>query len=194
MDQLIAEAEKHVHALFDQYCDETFVFHNYHHTQTVTARAVEIAMHENLGETELKIIAIAALFHDTGYLFTAPAQHEAESVKRMTEFFTGKEISPVVISEAAACIMATKMPTHPSNILQQVLCDADTYHFGTPEFATSNEKVYREFKLRNNGPDWNVFLHGSVSLLQSHTFYTKYCRELLQPGKEENLARFIRSL
>lgn len=170
------------------------MFHNFHHTQQVAVRAIEIGAHEGLKEDELLIITMAAWFHDTGYLFTDPSGHEAESVKIMTDYLSEKDLPLHVLAEISDCIMATKAPTNPQNLLQSILCDADTYHFGTGEFTESNEKVYLELRLRNNGPDKSTFMQGSAAMLRAHKFYTAYCREMLDAGKKKNLEWLSKSL
>ena len=43
------------------------------------------------------------------------------------------------------CILATKGGAKPTNLLQQILVDADTYNLGTKEFETTNKQVYKEY-------------------------------------------------
>ena len=37
----------------------------------------------------------------------------------------------------------------PTNLLQQIICDADTYNLGTKEFKATNKRVFKEIKLKN---------------------------------------------
>ena len=44
--------------------------------------------------------------------------------------------------------MATKFPRDPKNLLEQIICDADTYHLGTEEFEEMNKRMLEETKLK----------------------------------------------
>ena len=47
----------------------------------------------------------------------------------------------MVTTEITGNIMATKIPRNPKNLLQQIICDADTYHLGTKDFKETNKKI-----------------------------------------------------
>lgn len=186
MDQLLEETENYIRTLFREHCDDTFFFHNLSHTQKVVSRTIEIAERMNLGIDDTFKVTTAAWFHDAGYLFVHPSLHEERSKKVMLEFMTGKA-DDSTLAEIAACIMSTKYPTNPQSLLQQILCDADTYHFGTNEFSASNEKVFLEFRMKMPGLDRAKFNEGTISMLLRHQFYTSYCESLLQAGKQRNI-------
>ena len=187
MNHYIEATEKFVTTLFHNYCDETFQFHNISHTKKVVQRTIEISKHEDIDPHDTSILIIAAWFHDTGYFFTEPSLHEAKSVDITRDFFSDLYVSPVDLAEITSCITATKFPTHPSNKLQAILCDADTFHFGTPEFIESNEKVYLELSLRHEGIPKDLFIKKTIAMMRAHSFYTNYCRNFLNTGKEENI-------
>src|SRR5687768_14448907 len=127
--------EKHVKGLFEDKADPSLVFHNLKHTQIVVARAKEIAGHYHLSEKDMLTVFAAAWFHDTGYLFAVPAVHEAKSVELMKDFMAANNgIDNELTAAIEQCILATKSTVNPSNILQHIVCDADTYHFGTKDF------------------------------------------------------------
>ena len=122
--------EDYVIGLFNQMHSPALVFHNLDHTESVVKRTKEIAGHYNLSENDTLILFAAAWFHDTGYLFTEPGKHEEMSVEIMKKFMTDLIDDEPVIASIEACIMATKSPRNPQTLLQQIICDADTYHLG----------------------------------------------------------------
>ena len=186
MHQLLEDIEHYVRTLFSEYCGESFYFHNISHTEKVVSRTTEIAGHMNLNTRDAFSVTAAAWFHDTGYLFVLPAVHEEKSTEIMLDFMSGK-IADEDTAIIAGCIMATKYSAHPDNLLQQIICDADTYHFGTPEFSASNEKVFLEFRAQIPGLDKETFNRETISMLIRHQFYTPYCEALLMAGKQRNL-------
>jgi hypothetical protein len=85
--------------------------------------------------------------------------------------------------------MAKKFPFNPKILLQQIICDADTYHLGTKDFKETNKKNYEELKLRTGNIDPVQFKEDTIKLLKSHFYYTNYCKELLNEKKNKNLKK-----
>jgi len=181
--------EEYVTGLFDQMHSSALIFHNLEHTGNVVKRTKEIAGHYNVSEKEMLILFAAAWFHDTGYLFTEPGKHEEMSCEIMKKFMKDLVPDEQPITEIEACIMSTKIPRNPKNLLEEIICDADTYHLGTKDFKETNKKVMQESKLRH--PDLKTvdFKKGTIKMMEEHTFYTNYCKELLNERKAKNLQK-----
>jgi hypothetical protein len=181
--------EEHVRGLFAENFNPSLVFHNLEHTETVVARTKEIAGHYNLSEKDLLVIFTAAWFHDTGHLFTEPVGHEEKSVEIMKSFMTANMMDEGLINETEQCILATRMPRNPVNLLQEIICDADTYHFGTKDFKVTNKQAMQEVKLRTGKEDKFDFDKKTIQMLQTHRFYTSYCKDLLSRHKQRNMKK-----
>ena len=188
------KTEHFVTEMFEEYHTPKLVFHNLQHTKNVVSKTNEIAGHYPLSEKEMLIIFIAAWFHDTGYLFVPPAQHEEKSVSIMKEFVAGIEISENAVNEIAECIMATRRPRMPQGILQEIICDADTYQFGSKEFKNTNKLMFEELQKMHPGTLTKVrFDEGTIELLKEHKFYTSYCKDLLNDAKKKNMKKLKKS-
>src|SRR5574340_969587 len=142
--------EDYVTDLFDQMHSPHLVFHNLAHTKKVVKHAEEIAAHYNVSDRELMILLVAAWFHDSGYLFAEPSKNEEMSCDVMKKFVKGLLNDEQAITEIEGCIMATKFPREPKNLLEQILCDADTYNFGTGDFKETNKRAQEEFMLKDD--------------------------------------------
>ena len=193
-NKLYKRIEEYVTGLFEQMHDPAHVFHNLEHTQNVVKRTKEIAGHYKLTEDEMLILFSAAWFHDTGHLFTEPSKHEEMSIEIMKKFMAGKVNDENIISEIEACILSTKLPRNPKNLLQQIICDADTYHLGTKDFKNTNKKALEEEFLRSGGNDATVFNNETMKMLHTHQFYTNYARELLNDRKEKNMNKLQKKI
>lgn len=180
--------EEYVTGLFEQLNAPALAFHNLEHTKNVVKHTDEIASHYNISEKELLVLKAAAWFHDTGYLFTEPAQHEEMSCDIMKKYMK-EYVDEQSITDIAGCIMATKFPRNPQTLLQQIICDADTFNFGSKDFKETNKKALEEAKLRNEDTDPVTFLQSTIKLLKEHTYYTSYCKELLDDRKNKNLQK-----
>lgn len=186
---LLKEAERYVHDLFDKYYQENLVFHNIEHTRSVVQRVQEIASHYNLNDREMLELLLAAWFHDTGHLIAEPAIHEQKSVELMSAFLAQK-IDEEMLRKVDRLIRMTKFPPSPETLQEQIICDADTYHFGSDDFKKTNKAMKKELTLRNMNTlvmDWE---QNTLALLQRHRFFTSYCQKLLQEGKEKNIQRY----
>lgn len=181
--------EEYVTGLFEQMHSPALVFHNLEHTQSVVKRTKEIAGHYNVSENEMLVLYAASWFHDTGYLFTEPGKHEEMSCDIMKKFMKDLVPDEKVITEIEGCIMSTKSPRKPKNLLQEIICDADTYHLGTKDFKETNKKAFQEAKLRDSNINKQEFRKGTIDMLEGHVFYTTYCKELLNDRKKKNLEK-----
>lgn len=180
------QIEQYVTQLFGSLDTTTYPYHNLDHTIEVVSRVKEINSFYKLNSTDAFITTVAAWFHDTGYVYVGAEGHEKESIRIMLLFLTSHNIEEKIINAIAECINATKFPPRPTYLLENILCDADTYHFGTERFQKTDVLVKKEIEL-HVGKSINNWIDSSITLLQKHTFFTDYCRELLNKGKLQNI-------
>jgi predicted metal-dependent HD superfamily phosphohydrolase len=175
----------HVQGLYEKENRTDLIFHNLQHTSNVVERAQEIAGHYDLSEEDTLILYTAAWFHDTGYLYVGPAEHENKSVQLMREFMSEYTADDAVIDRIGECIMSTQTPVHPKNLLEEILCDADSYHLGTKDFKLTNKLVRKEIELLNGEIDREEWDVRSLKFLKSHQYFTSYCKEILDEKKNK---------
>jgi predicted metal-dependent HD superfamily phosphohydrolase len=183
------KVEEYVRGLFAEKYDPAAVFHNLRHTEIVVSRTKEIAAHYNLSSREILILIAAAWFHDVGHLFTTPSKHEEKSVEIMKEFMSSQTDDKELITEIERCILATRMPRNPTNILQEIICDADTYHFGTKDFKHTNKLNKEECRLKTGTLNKKEFNKKTIEMLEEHEFYTDYSKDLLTKSKKKNMKK-----
>lgn len=171
----------------------SYPYHNLQHTKAVVEHAQQIAAFYHLGEKDYCIISLAAWFHDVGQLFGAMQGHEERSAQIMENYFASSgEPAPELIVEIKDCIMATKQGSLPTALNQKILCDADTWHFGTAYFHETEFLVQKEMEQRTgNAP--GLWHQGSLEMLKHHVYFTEYAQLLLGEGKEANI-QWLQSL
>ena len=183
---LLPAIATHVTELYNS-CKRTYLYyHNLEHTRRVVKHADVIAAHYSLDEHSHFILMTAAWFHDTGQLSGDMAVHEETGVQFMKDFFYDKEVDEQTITTISECILATKMPVAPANLLEEIICDADTWHLGTSDFYRLDALVWIELELRLNIPIENQ-PEKSLQFLELHRFYTTCCIQLLSEGKKRNI-------
>ena len=189
------QAETYVEQLFEKNYNDKLLYHNLEHTKHVVERSNEIAAHYPITERQMLVLNIAAWFHDTGQLFTKGLKgHEEKSVDVMKKFMHDNNAENELINEIEGCIMATKSPRNPVNLIQEIICDADTYHFGTKEFKDTNKRMREEFALREKVVDKERWNEGTIEMLRNHQFYTDYCKDLLDDKKKDNIQKLKKKL
>jgi len=192
---LFKKTEQHVTGLFEDHSNTSLTYHNLNHTKYVVDKANEIAGHYQLTERETLVIFIAAWFHDTGYLFTDPPHHEEKGIELMKTFLHKQKADDTLIDEVEGCIMATKHTVTPVGLLQQIVCDADSYNFGGKEFKETNKQVYKEIELTKKGHfTIEDFEHKTIEMLHGHKYYTSYTQDILNDGKQKNLKKLEKDL
>jgi predicted metal-dependent HD superfamily phosphohydrolase len=192
--ELQLRTEEFVRSYFSSANDERLAYHNVQHTERVVRAAMQIADHYQLDDRDYFIVTVAAWFHDVGY-FTDPAHHEAEGAIKAVDFLKQNEVSPEVIEAVEQCILSTKMPQSPKNLLEQIVCDADLFHLGTDDFASTNKIMRKEVELikaiKISKDQWR---NNAIHLLETHQYHTDYARLLLNDKKEKNLDKLRKKM
>lgn len=168
--------------------DQKFAYHNLSHTEAVVSNAAKIAGHYQSGDRDTFIIITAAWFHDTGYFTGGPLGHEVRGADIAAQFLKGIGVDDETILAVRKCIVATRMPQSPENLSEQIVCDADLYHFGTDHFAERNKLMRQEAEWRLekkiSKDEWRK---STILFMEAHQYQTDYCRNLLQEKKNKNL-------
>jgi HD superfamily phosphodiesterase len=187
-------AETYVVEYYEQHHNPKLTYHNLQHTKSVVNRTKEIAAHYQLIENDMLVIYIAAWFHDTGYLAAEPAVHEEKSVEIMRGFMALFTTDQDLVDHIGECILCTKMYAEPQTLLQQIIRDADSYHFGTKDFKQINKLVFEECNLRGQAKSKLHWDKDTITLLKKHRYYTSYCSELLTETKMANIKKLKKKM
>lgn len=185
---IIEAAQQYVTAQYKNHPHPQLVYHNLEHTRQVVAAAEQIAAHYRLEDTDLLVVYIAAWFHDLGYLLGEAKTHEEKGAELAQNFLIVQQVPPDIQQQVSNCIMATKMPQDPHNLLEQIVCDADLFNLGTRDFRTRTKLLHREMEMTHGKEiPGAVWTEGSLRLLEEQHYHTAYCKALLQQQKEANI-------
>lgn len=194
MSTLVAKAEKHVFDLLKNELDQTYLYHNYKHTERVLKSTREIIEHTDLSNKEIEILEISALFHDTGYI-AGSENHEEKSVDIVSEFLKEQNAEQDFIEAVSSCIMQTKFEEEPSTKLGKIIRDADASHFGKDYFGEASEFLRKELELKHSKTfspsEWR---NENIKVLtKQHQFYTDYALKNWQDQKDKNLSQLFKA-
>ncbi|MBE7179271.1 MAG: phosphohydrolase, partial [Mucilaginibacter polytrichastri] len=88
-----------------------------------------------------------------------------------------------------------RMPQKPQDLLGQIICDADLFHLGMPEFKETSKLMRKEKKLFGcAGTGKKKWENSNLNFLESVNYHTDYARTLLSKGKEDNFSKLKKKL
>ncbi len=161
--------------------DKKLSFHNWMHTKTFFDCVCYIGTFENIDTDSLKLLKIAALYHDRGNEIKRES-HEDESIRIACEELPGYRVSKNSIDVIARFIGATKTPTDPQDIPEMVMCDSDMEMLGRDYFPYVSELLRIELNVPKN--EW---IEDQIEFLENHTYYTETAKKLFDEQKRKNL-------
>ncbi|MFZ5939912.1 MAG: adenylate/guanylate cyclase domain-containing protein [Bacteroidota bacterium] len=167
-------------------------YHNVKHTVDVTTEVELIGWAEGVNDDEILLLKTAGLFHDAGHT-VAYDNHEYHGTvlarKILPDFaYTAEEIDRI-----CEIIMATKLPPRPTNLLEEIICDADLDYLGRSDMIPVSNTLYKELKEQNKiGTlnDWNKL---QIKFISGHQYFTRTAQSLREVNKQMQIDR-IRSL
>ena len=190
---LIAQAAEHVRQYMQEHHDPRFFYHNIIHTENVVSASSQLANHYQLNEEDFFVVQTAAWFHDLGYCVGGAPGHELRSADMADAFLKDKNVREDLITAIKNCILATRMPQHPQTLNEQIVCDADLFHFGTSDFSERNKLMRKETAaVENKEINKESWRKSSVAFMQQQHYWTDYSRLLLDAKKNENIEKLLK--
>jgi HD superfamily phosphodiesterase len=184
---LLEQAQDYVLTYYKTHDTSLLIYHNLDHTKDVVTAATKIANHYQLNDDDFFIVLAAVWFHDLGYMVDV-ANHEEKGAEIAVSFFEDHHVPQKHIDLITGCIRATKMPQAPTNLLEQIVCDADLFHLGTDAFKEKDKLLLKEINLLHNTEiSKQQWREKSMKFLESHSYHTDYCKLLLNDTKEKNI-------
>ena len=180
------KTEHHVLQMLESGLDSNLYYHGINHTKDVVKAVERLALLEGVTDEGLFLLKTAAIFHDAGFL---ESYHHNEPIgARMAE-----EILPQYgytedhIQTIKELIYVTQIPHKPTNILQEIMCDAHLDYLGREDFEEIADKLRRELKERaiiTSDKKWDEI---QINFLNQHKFFTKTAIQTRQKLKEQNI-------
>lgn len=161
-------------------------YHGKHHTLDVLDTVKRIGEHEGISEEEMKILKVAAAYHDSGFIY-GHSNHEVAGCNIAKESLPKFGFDEKSIDLICGMIMATKVPQTPTCSLCNMLCDADLDYLGRDDFKPIAKSLYQELHHLGILKDEETWNRIQVSFLKEHFYHTSYGKELRQPIKEQHL-------
>lgn len=171
----------------------TYCFHDKIHTHDVVKAVEEMALHYELSDKDRFVVLCSAYFHDLGYLTGGSKGHEERGADIAKTFLQKENVDAEVQAQIEDCILATKMPQSPRNLLERILCDADLFHLGGATFEERNKLMHQEAEeVQGEKIDKGLWRSMTIMLLKNHHYHTDYAQNKLSDTKRENLETLLK--
>ncbi len=180
-------AKQYILAKLRTELSDRLYYHGMHHTLDVLRVAGALCKGEGVNGRAVKLVKTAALFHDAGFIKNKHAGHEYEGCQLVRNVLPEFGYTHADIEAICGMIMATKIPQSPTNLLEEIICDADLDYLGRPDFYPIGQTLFQElaaYNLINGEEAWNRL---QVNFLAAHHFHTQSNTSLREPLKQQYL-------
>ncbi|MGB5204222.1 hypothetical protein [Eudoraea sp.] len=160
-------------------------YHSMDHIIDVANVCNDYIEYYDIPEEMAKLMRIAAICHDYGYIESS-LDHEERSIVAIKPFLT-----PILTSKEVeivnGMIRATKVPQEPKTFYEEILADADLDYLGRKDYDEISAKLFNEylhFDIVSNKIEW---LDLQIWFLENHKFHTDFAKKNRQKLKFQNI-------
>ncbi|GHA30004.1 hypothetical protein GCM10007103_09120 [Salinimicrobium marinum] len=192
MTSLVEKTEKFVFELFKDKLPNTFIYHNYKHTERVVKSTQELIEKSEIHVKQQEPLLLAAWLHDIGY--TAEYRgHEEESARMAQAFLKENGADENLIKEVSRIILATIPSKEPADLVEKIIKDADTSHLSKEYFEEISELLRQELHLQKiKNFTVREWVQQNIKLFtKKHQYYTPFAIENWEEGKHDNLLALL---
>ncbi|MBA2745418.1 MAG: HD domain-containing protein [Flavisolibacter sp.] len=176
-----------LHILDDQ-IQKGLTYHHSGHTRDVIECVQRIAQEEGIiDERALLLLKIAALYHDTGFLFVY-RNHEEKSCEFARKDLAAHELTDEEMDTICSMIMATKIPQKPKSHLEEIICDADLDYLGRDDFRLIGKNLKEEFLKYAIVKDVTEWEEVQINFIDTHKYFTATSQNAREYNKQIHLA------
>ncbi len=167
----------------------TLVYHAYPHSQDVFEEALRFAIIGGLAARDTELVAVAAAFHDAGFisspLANEPIAAELAAAEMHQAGYTTQECALVrqMILDTALISTPSGLMQSASTALSGYLLDADLSNLGRSDFFQKGELQRQE-----TSADETAFWKTTLSLITCHTWITPVAHAMRDRKQRQNIA------
>jgi len=169
-------------------------FHSLTHTRDdVVPAALRLAAQIDICSEDTQLLRTAACYHDIGFIERRDG-HEDVSARIAAAALPHFGYSPEQVAYVVGMIMATKLPQQPTNLLEQIMADADLDSLGRSDFFIRNQALRDELAAFDHVMSDALWYRTQLNFLQTHHYWTAEAASLRGPAKKQHIDELIRRL
>ncbi len=171
---------------------DTLTYHTIDRTIKIDRIVKEFAKLEALPIREMLLLRTAALYHDTGYIVDYK-DNEQYAIMLAKKILPDYGYSEEDINQVCQLIWATARRETPKNLLEELICDANSDYFGRKDYHLIATRLRHELELHQNiimtDKEWIDYqLH---YLQYEHRYYSDLAKNLRDKGKNLRIAELL---
>ena len=150
-------------------------YHSIDHILDVANVCDHYIKYYEIDEAHSKLIRIAAISHDLGFV-ASPKDHEERSIVEIRPLLIDI-LEEAEIEIVSGLIRATKVPQQPKTFFEEVLADADLDYLGRDDYDKLSHGLYKElmhYEVITTKEEW---LNVQINFLEIHQYHTTYAKE-----------------
>jgi uncharacterized protein len=168
------------------------LYHSIWHTEhEVMPAAILFARACGVSDEDQRLVEVAAAYHDIGMIETR-VEHEQRGAAIAAVALPDYGFDQQVIERIKGMIMATRLPQSPTNLLEQILADADLDVLGREDFLERNSLLRQELAIMGKVVSDEEWFTSQQAFLQRHVYFTPAAHQLREEGRRANLVRFAK--
>jgi uncharacterized protein len=173
---------------------DNLTYHSRSHTIDVLETSVLLGVYDGLSPRDLLLIAIAAAFHDAGFLVRNDQNEILGATMAAEAMVSSGDFTHNEIQMVRQMILDTAiedgqgLSRQPRTKLSGYLLDADLANFGRDDFFEQTELLAAEQQTDNGS-----MLKKAEQLLQQHSWFTTAGKQLFSKQQKENARRLKQS-
>lgn len=161
-----------------------FFYHGWMHTKSVYDAVCYLVASEDIMDDDARLLKIASLYHDTGYISGDEEYHEYKSAVIAHEELHSFGFSEYEIDEICRLIISTISGKEPLDILENIMRDADLEYLGRDYYPYVSELLRRERSILHS-----VWKREQIIFLERHKFVTSSAQKFFNHQKEINIRK-----
>lgn len=161
-----------------------FFYHGWMHTKSCYDAVCYLAASEDIMDDDARLLKIASLYHDTGYIFGDEEYHEYNSAVIAREELHSFGFSEYEIDVICRLIISTILNKKSIDVLEDIMRDADLEYIGRDYYPYVSELLRRERSILHS-----VWKREQITFLERHKFVTSSAQKFFNHQKEINIRR-----
>lgn len=166
-------------------------YHNVKHILKVCENVELLSQSEHIADEDILLLKTAALLHDIGYAITYENDISLVSEDIAREFLPTFQYKPQQIDRICKLMKAANYETVPSDIVEEIMHDANHIHLGQNDYIEHIMRLLRELEEHSITINKTEWFKKRIQMVQNHKFYTQTAKRMVNVSIEEQIAKLI---
>lgn len=167
---------------------EDLIYHDLNHTLNVEKAAIRFAKLEGVDEESMQLLQTAVLYHDSGFILRYD-DNEEFAMQLAQSNLPRFGYTPDQINKVTKIIASTRHGAKPTDLVEQIMCDADHDYLGRADYYNVSKKLRVEMENYGKFMSEKEWIEFQLAYLEkTHRYYTETAKNIRVQGKKHRIA------